>query len=166
MKKIGLDIQGMHCGSCALLIEHALKDKEGIQTANVNFSSEKASVTFDESKINLEEIQKAISHIGYKTKVADETMNANAEHEKRKKEVKYRRNKFLRAMILSIPMVIFMIYDFVIGLPFTKSIMPISGAISFVLTIPVLFIIGKDFYQGARSALKVRTANMFSLIAI
>lgn len=126
MKKINLDVDGMHCSSCALLIENTLKDKTGIQSANVNFSAEKASILFDENQINLEEIQNAIKHIGYKTNVADETMNANVEHEKRKKEVQYRRNKFLRALILSIPMIIFMLYDFIIGLPFTKLIMPVS----------------------------------------
>ncbi|MCX6822541.1 MAG: heavy metal translocating P-type ATPase [candidate division SR1 bacterium] len=166
MKKINLDVDGMHCSSCALLIENTLKDKTGIQSANVNFSAEKASILFDESKIKLEEIQQAIKHLGYKTNIADETMNANMEHEKRKKEVHYRRNKFVRALILSIPMIIFMFYDFIIGLPFSKEIMPISGAISFFLTIPVLFIIGKDYFQGARSALRVKAANMFSLIAI
>jgi Cu+-exporting ATPase len=48
MKKINLDIDGMHCGSCAILIEQTLRDKAGIQSANVNFSAEKASVVFDE----------------------------------------------------------------------------------------------------------------------
>ncbi|MEI7563046.1 MAG: cation transporter [bacterium] len=147
MKKINLDIQGMHCGSCALLIERTLKETPGIQTVNVNFSAEKASILFDETQVNLTEIQKNIAQLGYKNTLADTTMNASTEHEKRKKEVGYRRRKFLRAMLLSIPMILFMVYDFVIGLSFSKSIMPISGAISFLLTIPVLFIIGKDFYQ-------------------
>jgi cation transport ATPase len=147
MKKINLDIQGMHCGSCALLIERTLKRTPGIQTVNVNFSAEKASILFDEDQLSLAEIQKNIAQLGYKNTLADTTMNASTEHERRKKEVQYRRNKCIRAVLLSIPMIIFMIYDFVIGLPFANILMPISGAISFVLTIPVLFIIGKDFYQ-------------------
>lgn len=93
-------------------------------------------------------------------------MDAHKEAEKREKETKYRKNKFLWALILSIPMILFMIYDFIYGLPYSKILMPISGAISLLLTIPVQFIIGRDFYQGAWSALKVKSANMFSLIAI
>ena len=59
-----------------------------------------------------------------------------------------------------------MVYDFVYGLPYSKVLMPISAMITLVLSIPIQFIIGKDFYQGARSALKVKSANMFSLVAI
>lgn len=44
--------------------------------------------------------------------------------------------------------------------------MPWTAIISLILTTPILFIIGADFFQGAWSALKMRTFNMFSLIAI
>ncbi len=166
MKKANLDIEGMHCGSCALLIEHTLKDTKGIQQANVNFSAEKATIIFDEEEIPLTKIQEAIKHLGYKAVLADETLNAQKETEKRQKEIHYWKKKFIIALILSIPMIIFMVYDFAYGLPYSKVLMPISAMITLILSIPVQFIIGKDFYQGARSALKVKSANMFSLVAI
>ncbi|MEI6672935.1 MAG: cation transporter [bacterium] len=166
MKKTNLDIEGMHCGSCALLIEHALKKTQGVQQANVNFSAEKATITFDEDKVQLAEIQKAIKRLGYGSVLADETLDAHKETEKRQYEIKYRKKKFMITLILSIPMVVFMVYDFVYGLPYSKTLMPISAMITLILTIPVQFVIGRDFYQGAWSALKVKTANMFSLVAI
>lgn len=87
--------------------------------------------------------------------------------EKRVKETKHWSKKFLRSAILSIPMVAFMFYDFFPGLlPLEKIIMPWTAIISLILTIPILFIIGADFFKGARSALKMKTFNMFSLIAI
>jgi Cu+-exporting ATPase len=166
MKKTNLDIQGMHCGSCAILIEHTLKKMDGVQDANVNFSAEKATVTRDEQKIQLVEIQEKVRQLGYKAFPADETLNPHKEEEKREKETHYRKHKFLRALLLSIPMIVFMIYDFISGMPYSKILMPRSALISLALTIPVLFIIGRDFYQGARSALRIKTSNMFSLIAI
>lgn len=166
MKKINLDIEGMHCWSCALLIEHTLKDTKWIQKANVNFSAEKATITFDEEKIPLTDIQEAIQRLGYKAVSADETLNAQKETEKRQKEIQYWKKKFIIALILSIPMIIFMVYDFIYGLPYSNFLMPISAMISLILTIPIQFIIGKDFYQWWRSALKVKSANMFSLVAI
>ena len=45
-------------------------------------------------------------------------------------------------------------------------IMPYSALISFFLATPVLFIIGREYFAGAWSALKMRTFNMFSLISI
>ena len=47
MEKIILNISGMHCASCAVTIENALKKEEGIKSANVNFASEKLYLEFD-----------------------------------------------------------------------------------------------------------------------
>ncbi|MEI7557414.1 MAG: hypothetical protein WCJ45_00740 [bacterium] len=64
-------------------------------------------------------------------------------------------------------MIAFMFYDFLPGLlPREKIIMPWTAMISLILTIPIVFIIGADFFKGAWSALKMKTFNMFSLISI
>lgn len=67
--------------------------------------------------------------------------------EKRQKEISYWKKKFIIAGILSIPMIILMIYDFFITLPYANKLMPLAAIISLVFTVPVQFIIGKDFYQ-------------------
>ena len=64
--KTTIKIMGMHCASCANTIEKALKKSKGIVDANVNFAAEKATVEFDENKINQEEIEKIIEKTGYK----------------------------------------------------------------------------------------------------
>ena len=48
MTRVSLDIQGMHCSSCAALIEKSLKKVDGVKEANVNFAAEKALVVFDD----------------------------------------------------------------------------------------------------------------------
>ncbi len=83
MEKKNLDIEGMHCASCALLIENQLKKIRGIQQANINFSAEKATITFDEDKVNLVEIQEAIKRLGYIANQTDETIHAQTEIKKR-----------------------------------------------------------------------------------
>jgi Cu+-exporting ATPase len=67
MKKITLKIVGMHCASCAVNIERALKKKKGIQEASVNFASEKARVEYDPKLANKEDIKKIILDLGYET---------------------------------------------------------------------------------------------------
>ena len=57
-KKI-LKIKGMHCASCATLIERKLKKVPGIINANVNYATEKASVEFEEN------IEHAHEHKGW-----------------------------------------------------------------------------------------------------
>jgi Cu+-exporting ATPase len=63
-------------------------------------------------------------------------------------------------------MLYFMIFDFLPWFPGAKLLLPYVGIISLVLSTPVQFIIGKGFYKGAWSALRMKTFNMDSLIAI
>jgi len=65
MKKIRLTIEGMHCASCASNIERALKKIKSIKSASVSVMTKKAIIEAEDN-INLEEIKKAVSNIGYK----------------------------------------------------------------------------------------------------
>ncbi|AKH32961.1 putative copper-transporting ATPase PacS [candidate division SR1 bacterium Aalborg_AAW-1] len=162
---LSIDIEGMHCSSCALLIEKSLKKVPGVQNANVNFSSSQAMVKVA-GNISQDQLIKAVENAGYTGVIQDEIQKID-ETEKRKKETKYRWRKFSISALLSVPMIIFMLYDFFPGLlPWGGLIMPRMAIVSLILTTPIQFIIGADFFKGARSALKMKTFNMYSLIAI
>ena len=162
---VSIDIEGMHCSSCALLIEKSLKKVPGVQQANVNFSSAQAMVKVD-GDIAESAIIKAVEAAWYTWVIQDEKHKVD-ETAKRKKETKYRWRRFSRSALLSLPMILFMLYDFLPGvLPWSKIVMPRMAIISLVLTIPILFIIGSEFFKWAWSALKMKTFNMYSLIAI
>ncbi len=64
MKKT-FKITGMHCTSCAKLIESELSDK--VKSIHVNHETGKAKIDFDENKISESEIKKIISEQGYKS---------------------------------------------------------------------------------------------------
>jgi Cu+-exporting ATPase len=68
MEKTSVDIGGMHCASCALNIEKALKKAEGVQGAMVNFASHKAYVEFDPLVISLDGITEVIRDTGYEVR--------------------------------------------------------------------------------------------------
>ncbi|MTK10658.1 MAG: copper ion binding protein, partial [Clostridiaceae bacterium] len=61
-----LKIEGMTCAACAKAVERASKKLEGVADANVNFATEKLSVSFDESKVNIQDVQAAVEKAGYK----------------------------------------------------------------------------------------------------
>jgi uncharacterized protein len=65
MVKKEFKIKGMHCNSCASIIEEGLKDLDFVKGANVSFANEKADVYFDEDKISGEDIVKKIEGMGY-----------------------------------------------------------------------------------------------------
>ncbi len=66
MEKILLSISGMHCNSCAKIIETTLEEKEGVSSISVNYDSRKAFLEYDEKKTNLNEIKSEIDALGYK----------------------------------------------------------------------------------------------------
>jgi len=63
--EITLKITGMSCASCAKAIEVALKELEGVKDVKVNLATESAYVKFDESKVSITQIIRAIENIGY-----------------------------------------------------------------------------------------------------
>lgn len=65
-EKIILTISGMHCASCAKIIESTLEEKEGVSSISVNYDSRKAFLELDQQKTNLNEIKGEIETLGYK----------------------------------------------------------------------------------------------------
>ncbi|MBU3942213.1 MAG: heavy metal translocating P-type ATPase, partial [Nanoarchaeota archaeon] len=68
MKKITIPIEGMHCASCAMTIENALKKSKGVTKTSVNFATEKASIDYDSKKTSEDELRNVIKNSGYKPK--------------------------------------------------------------------------------------------------
>ena len=58
-------IKGMHCASCAVTIEKALKKMPGVANAVVNSAAEKATIEWDEKKVKLEKIAEVVQKVGY-----------------------------------------------------------------------------------------------------
>ncbi|HCS79286.1 TPA: heavy metal translocating P-type ATPase [Patescibacteria group bacterium] len=164
-KRIKLSLTGMHCASCAGLIERSLKKVNGVKEANVNFAAEKASVVFDETQTSIDNLAEAVKKVGYKASYQEQE-DPELERKKRHAEIKQLFNKFLGSFILSTPMLYFMFFDFFSWIPGKVFFTPFIGIISLILVTPVQFIFGASFYKGMWSALRMKTFNMDSLIAI
>ncbi|MAG08459.1 heavy metal transporter [Candidatus Woesearchaeota archaeon] len=65
MKNITLNVKGMHCSSCEILIKDSLEETEGISNAEVSHKDGTAEVSFDESKTDEELIKTIIAKEGY-----------------------------------------------------------------------------------------------------
>ncbi|MCL5794993.1 MAG: heavy metal translocating P-type ATPase [Patescibacteria group bacterium] len=165
MKNIILSLSGMHCTSCAAIISKTINKLPGIKQANVNFAAEKATIIFDQTQLSVEDIISAIKNAGYRAEAID-TADYQTETKKRDTEIDGYKKKFIFSLLLSLPMLYFMLLDFFKWLPGSASLPPYFGVISLILTIPVQFIIGAAFYKGMWSALKMKIFNMDSLIAV
>src|SRR3989339_143801 len=144
-ESVNLSLGGMHCASCALLIEKSLKKVSGVNQAN------------------LENLIKAVKDAGYSAQLA--SADPEIDRKKKAQEIKSLQKKFWFSFAFSIPMLYFMMFDFLAFWP-GKAMVPFIGIISLILTIPVQFVIGAGFYKGLWSGLKMKMFNMDSLIAI
>lgn len=64
-KKESIKISGMSCAACANRIEKGLNKLEGVKSANVNFAIERATIEFDDEKINADKFNETIERLGY-----------------------------------------------------------------------------------------------------
>ena len=151
----------MHCASCTKIISKALSKEEGVSSASVNFSTEKAAVEYDPKKISEEGLVKIIKNKGYEGHVIKENQHHSGHQIKieKKKELRTLRNKVILSAIFAIPV-------FILGMFFMQSPVPFQDYIMWVLATPVQFYVGLQFYQGAWAALKNKTSNMDTLIAM
>lgn len=67
MKKATLQLETLSCPSCLQKIENATKKLDGVDADSIKvlFNASKVRLTFDESQISIEEIEKAIRSLGY-----------------------------------------------------------------------------------------------------
>ncbi|MBU0757097.1 MAG: heavy metal translocating P-type ATPase [Nanoarchaeota archaeon] len=160
MKDTDIIITGMHCASCSTLIERALKKTEGVTDANVNLTTEKASVKFDPKKTSAPELIKAIQSKGYGAAL-EKSSNSDNLDDRQQKDIAKIKKRFLISLVFAIP-------SFIVGMVFMWMgiMIPYHDYILWFLASPVQFYIGSEFYKGMWAALKNRSANMDTLIAV
>ncbi len=167
-QKITLAISGMHCSACAVNIEKNLKKVQGVKEANVNFATERATVNVGDGFAGEKSLIEMVEKVGYKAELPSEDMHMDHEvhagHQHL--EAESYRKKFIFSLVLSLPILYFMLLDFFKFLPGANLLPPYFGIISFILATPVQFVAGASFYKGMWSSLKLRTFDMDSLVAI
>ena len=178
---LNLGIVGMHDASCVAKIESGLKTTRGVLSASVDIGAGTAIVKYIPGTVNVDNIKNEIKKLGYDTfdtsgvkpdklkdsKIGEEEVDEN--QVAREKEYKTLIKKFIFAAALAVP-VVFFSYPAVWNLPDqfqrgTETLKLIWIAMS-ILSLPVMFWSGSQFYKGAWAAFKNRSANMHTLIKI
>jgi Cu+-exporting ATPase len=153
----------MHCASCAASIERALGSVEGVVTAHVNFGTAKATVEYLPTRVEAATLRQAIREAGYEPRESADTETAiDRERHARAVEIRTLMARFLVSLVLSLPIVLGSMGMFFPWVPTWLQ----HPYVLLVLATPVQFWVGWQFYQGFWSALKHRTADMNTLIAI
>jgi len=163
VQKTILKITGMHCASCAAVIENALKSKSGVSSANVNFASEKLYLEFNPIEMSIARIQKLLADLGYKAAESARETEEQAKSEK-KEEIKKLKIRFAGALASGLPL-IYMVMGEMIGLPMPMIFESYGLIIQLVLSTAVILVCLDIWKSGFRNLIKLRP-NMDSLIFI
>lgn len=159
--KVELKITGMSCAACSAKVEKKLYKLEGVSKANVNLTTEKATVEYDSSEIKVSEMIKAIQALGYGAEKAEE-ITKDREKEQREKEIKGLRLTLIISAVLSSPLVLAMILSLLhIDVPSLHN-----PYFQLIIATPIQFVIGFRFYKHAFYALRSKSANMDVLISM
>ena len=168
-----IPIDGMHCSSCVIRVELALRTTPGILSARANLGPNAVDIEYDPETVDFDAIRKAIASAGYrvaepKIDPASETLDpAEAANEQ---EYRNLMRKFWFAAAISVPVMALSYPDLIPGLrewmPMGSGTRRIVWSLLGVLSLPVLVWAGSQFFIGMWDALKHRAANMHTLIAI
>src|SRR3989344_8497962 len=155
-------IKGMHCASCVRTIERALTKTSGVNVAVVNLATEQATVTYDSSVCSENQIASAVANVGYKAVLEQEIKSEDEQKKEKQKELGRLRNK----VILSLTLGGLIVWGSFPGLmQFAPAVLQ-NSLIQLFLAIPVQFWAGLTFYRSTLPALRHRTANMDTLVAV
>ncbi|MCO6205176.1 heavy metal translocating P-type ATPase [Staphylococcus epidermidis] len=160
VEQVELNINGMTCAACSNRIEKVLNQTQGVQQATVNLTTEQALIKYYPSATNTEALIKRIQNIGYD---AETKTSSKAQSNRKKQELKHKRNKLIISAILSLPLLLVMVVHIS---PISIPSILVNPWVQLILSTPVQFIIGWQFYVGAYKNLRNGSANMDVLVAV
>jgi Cu+-exporting ATPase len=165
IERVILPIRGMSCASCVNRVERAIRSLKGVLQVNVNLASESASIEYLPERVSIEDFKKVVRDSGYQVLETEEEDLVEKERRVREAELSRLKQKFIIGAFLLIPILILMY-----GAPFLEKNFGLSREINFFLQFlfatPVQFWNGWPFYVGFWKALKQKTSDMNTLIAV
>ncbi|HDL5210485.1 TPA: copper-translocating P-type ATPase [Mannheimia haemolytica] len=153
-------IDGMHCAACVRRVEKALLKVEKVEFASVNLADQTA---FVQGNANPEALVAAVVKIGFGAEVLESEEERRIKQQAQTQRVLgHKRTQFMLALVVGFALVAFGFYKGMTVNETNRSLWLSWAGIS----LATMYFSGKDFFLGAFSALKNRSANMDMLVAI
>lgn len=159
-------IKGMHCASCSQVITKSLKKLKGVSLIDVNFATEKASISYDPDKVSIERINKEIGRLGYSL----ESNNLEENHLNHNLDTTEQLNKVYFSLPITLLVFILMMWDIaaktIPSIPNLPMPMPLFNTIMFLLSSVMFLWVGKSYLNGIARFINYKVADMDTLIGI
>lgn len=157
IKKETFPVLGMSCASCAARVDKTLNGQPGVQEASVNYAAATAQVVYDADECSPLVLKAAVQQAGYDLLVETEndiTDEAEKAHAARYESLKKRT---LWAIVLAVPIMVLSMAFMHVGW---------VNYVVWLLSTPVVFVLGRGFFVSAWKQLKHGTCNMDTLVAL
>ena len=151
-------VSGMTCASCAVSLESYLKNQPGISEVAVNYPNQSVTVHFDAEAISPDELKQAAREIGYEIITGHADEKQKAIEEAGQNRLITLRNKVIFSTVFSLP--VFVMAMFLMGA------VPYENWIMLILTTPVMFWSGSEFFINAWKKAMHFSTNMDTLVAL
>jgi P-type Cu+ transporter len=173
------NIQGMHCASCAGIIEKTLKKTSGVLSASVNYATETARIDFADAPLDESALSEKIITLGYAITPRDIAGAGNTtahSHDmsgtkaEKLKELSDMKSKVISIIPLALLSIIIMAWDMLIEYKVLSEMNPVVEEF-FHHLFPImatysLFVVGKPYLLGLYRFLRRGKANMDTLIGL
>src|SRR3989338_3574213 len=175
-------IKGMHCASCANIIERTVKKIEGVEEISVNNGTENAKITFDKTKTSPHHFNKKLEPLGYSLIIptADEMGMSADEHathlglnqskKEKLEEIKNMKNGVLGALPLAVASIFIMGWEifgkYNLVTPMSETIFEFFHHLLPIFATYIFITIGKPYLLGVYRFFRYGKANMDTLIGL
>ncbi len=169
MREITLQVDGMTCAACSSGVERTVNKQQGVDTCEVNLTTGRARIIYDENQISIDTIKEKIVKAGFQPKDIEENSEEKA-FEQEEEQLHVAKKRLIGAIIFAIPLLYLSMghmLPFELYVPeFISMDRPLNFAIAqLILTVPILYL-GRNFYIVGFRTLFKGNPNMDSLVAI
>jgi Cu2+-exporting ATPase len=148
-----IEVRGMVCAACGLLIEHRLRRLPGVAQAHVDFATQRAWIAYDDQCLTRDEIVAEIRRAGY------ETGTMAAREARRQGRIDLLRVLIAWLMMMQVMMLAVPLYFAAPG-EVPADIEQLMRIASLVLTLPVMLFSAQPLYRAAVSQLRTGSVGM------
>jgi Cu2+-exporting ATPase/Cu+-exporting ATPase len=184
-------VKGMHCASCASIIEKTFKKTAGVQSVQVNYGTEKAKLAFDPKVVDIEQLSKKIEPLGYSLLIDQDTgthdgpsaqdmgmgveehrahLGINQSKKEKLAELADMKSKVIFAIPLAIISIAIMFFDILAQYGLVGEMSETTSEFVHhllpIMATYILFVVGKPYLLGFYRFLRYGKANMDTLIGI
>ncbi|MFH1621170.1 MAG: cation-translocating P-type ATPase [Patescibacteria group bacterium] len=163
MKTITIPIKGMHCASCAITNEQALRAVDGVEKAAVNYATERAVVDYDENIAKPESLAEAIRKNGYEPVLSSLGDQESRGMKEMNRGGDIKSSGLALAFLFIAPLLVSMFITPGLGSVGGYSVW---GAMNMVSAWFLVVFFGRKFHQGTYNELKHFRANMDTLVTV